>query len=86
MDCCGSWGGGLNNFKKLARVPFMLSREGEDESLEARGTTLKIIFSIPGFLCALRYLHRQIFNILFCRQNLSTVSSDDVICISGVLF
>ena len=35
---------------------------------------------------ALRYLHRQIFNILFCSQNLSTVSSDDVICISGVLF
>ena len=34
----------------------------------------------------LRYLHRQIFNILFCTQNLSTVSSDDVICISGVLF
>ena len=34
----------------------------------------------------LRYLHRQIFNILFCPQNLSTVSSDDVICISGVLF
>ena len=27
----------------------------------------------------LRYLHRQIFNILFCPQNLSTVSSDDVI-------
>ena len=35
---------------------------------------------------ALRYLHRQIFNSLFCPQNLSTVSSDDVICISGVLF
>ena len=34
----------------------------------------------------LRYLHRQIFNILFCPQNLSSVSSDDVICISGVLF
>ena len=34
----------------------------------------------------LRYLHRQIFNTLFCPQNLSTVSSDDVICISGVRF
>ena len=34
----------------------------------------------------LRYLHRQIFNTLFCPQNLSTVSSDDVICIFGVLF
>ena len=33
----------------------------------------------------LRYLHRQIFNILFGTQNLPTVSSDDVICISGVL-
>ena len=35
---------------------------------------------------SLRYLHRQIFNILFCPQNLSTVSSDDVICISSFLF
>ena len=41
-------------------------------------------FTYP--LGKLRYLHRQIFNILFCPQNLSTVSSDDVICISGVLF
>ena len=56
MDCCGSGGGGgLNNFIKLTRVPFMLSPEEEDESLEARGTTLKIIFSIPGFLCALTH-------------------------------
>ena len=39
-----------------------------------------------GTTFTLRYLHRQIFNILFCTQNLSTVSSDDVICISGVLF
>ena len=35
---------------------------------------------------SLRYLHRQIFNVLFCPQNLSTVSSDDVICISSFLF
>ena len=40
--------------------------------------------SIP-LLLLLSYLHRQIFNILFCPQNFSTVSSDDVICISGVL-
>ena len=56
MIVVGVGGGGagrLNNFKKL--VPFLLSREEEDESLEVRGTTLKIIFSTPGFLCALTH-------------------------------
>ena len=33
-----------------------------------------------------KYLHRQIFNMLFCPQNLSSVSSNDEICISGFLF
>ena len=42
-------GGGGRDLIKLA--PFLLLPEEEDETLEARGTTLKIIFSTPGFVC-----------------------------------
>ena len=48
--------------------------------------TLLVMHLDQYIFLSLRYLHWQIFNILFCPQNLSTVSSDDVICISGVLF
>ena len=47
---------------------------------------IKIYVNVANLKFILRYLHRQIFNILFCPGNLSAQSSDDVICISGVLF
>lgn len=45
--------GGGGDLIKL--VPFLLSPEEEDESFEARGTTLKIIFSTPGVVCTLTH-------------------------------
>ena len=53
-------GGGGGDLIKL--VPFLLSPEEEDKCLGARGTTLKIIFSTPGFIdCDCK----QLFLLLF---------------------
>ena len=52
--------GGGGDLIKL--VPFVLSPEEEDKCLGARGTTLKIIFSTPGFIdCDCK----QLFLLLF---------------------
>ena len=56
-------GGGGGDLIKL--VPFLLSPEEEDESLEVRGTTLKIIFSTPGFVCTLTHYKKIVVNMPF---------------------
>ena len=60
---------------------------GKAVSMESTWWSALQILTSKGQACESNgTLHRQIFNILFCPQNLSTVSSDDVTCISGVLF
>lgn len=60
VEVAGGRGGG--DLIKL--VPFLLSPEEEDKCLGARGTTLKIIFSTPGFIDCDCY-KKQLFLLLF---------------------
>ena len=73
--------------ERLLRLSILLSISSSSQGgvFIPLGFTCQLISAL-SYVSFLRYLHRQIFNILFCPQNLSTVSSDDVICISGVLF
>ena len=65
---------------------FNLLEEERTIILACLGLELTHLCSLSDQRRLLRYLHRHIFDILFWPQNLSTVSSDDVICTSGFLF
>ena len=65
---------------------FNLFEEERTIILACLGLELTHLCSLSDQGRLLRYLHRKIFNILFWTQNLTTVSSDDVICIYGFLF